>query len=75
MRTHYEAGMRALKPRFELYSRANRVNAHPWLADLVIWRAAQRAHPAAHERRARRNGNPGNLVSVRGIARLFLPMR
>ena len=34
----------ALKPRFDLYERANRVNRHPWLADLLIWRAqAQRA--------------------------------
>jgi hypothetical protein len=65
-----------LKPRFELYRKASRVNAHPWLADLVIWRA-QRS-----ERILRRmsgvleeTGNPGNLLSVRGIAKLFLPIR
>ena len=35
----YEAAIAALKPRFDLYERANRVNEHPWLADLLIWRA------------------------------------
>jgi menaquinone-9 beta-reductase len=76
VRTYYEAGIQALKPRFELYRRASRVNAHPWLADLVIWRARK------SERILRRmsgvleeTGNPGNLVSVRGIAKLFLPIR
>ncbi len=75
-RQHYEASLLALKPRFELYRKASRVNAHPWLADLVIWRA-QRS-----ERILRRmsgvleeTGNPGNLVSVRGLAKLFLPIR
>ena len=33
-----EARLEALKPRFTLYERANWVNRHPWLADLVIWR-------------------------------------
>ena len=65
-----------MTPRFDLYERANRVNDHPWLADLLIWRARR------SERILRRmanvleeRGNPGNLVSVRGIARLFLPIR
>ena len=31
------------KPRFDLYERANRVNDHPWLADLLIWRANKSA--------------------------------
>ena len=72
----YEAAIGALKPRFDLYERANRVNEHPWLADLLIWRAN-------HSKRILRRmegvleetGNPGNLVSVRGIVRLFLPIR
>jgi geranylgeranyl reductase family protein len=76
VRAHYEAGIQALKPRFELYRRASRVNAHPWLADLVIWRAR---HSARILRRMsgvlEETGNPGNLVSVRGIAKLFLPIR
>jgi geranylgeranyl reductase family protein len=72
----YRAAIAALKPRFDLYERANRVNNHPWLADLLIWRANR------SERIMRRmegvleeTGNPGNLVSARGIVRLFLPIR
>jgi geranylgeranyl reductase family protein len=68
----YEAGLQALKPRFDLYAKANRVNRHPWLADLVIWRAKK------SERLLRRmsgvlneTSSPGNLVSVRGMFRLF----
>lgn len=68
----YEAGLTALKPKFKLYEAANRVNDHPWLADLVIWRAKKSA-------RVRRRlmgvlnetSNPGNLVSLKGISRLF----
>jgi hypothetical protein len=39
VRAAYEVSLQALKPKFELYERANRVNAFPWLADLLIWRA------------------------------------
>jgi hypothetical protein len=50
------------------------VNEHPWLADLVISRARKsprvlRKLVAVLEER----GSPGNLISVRGITRLFLP--
>ena len=76
VRSTYEASIRALQPKFELYRKASRVNAHPWLADLVIWRARN------SERILRRmsgvleeTSNPGNLVSARGIAKLFLPIR
>jgi flavin-dependent dehydrogenase len=76
VRADYEEALRALQPRFELYRKASRVNAHPWLADLVIWRARK------SERILRRmsgvleeTANPGNLVSARGIAKLFLPIR
>jgi geranylgeranyl reductase family protein len=72
VRARYEAGLRALKPRFDLYARANMVNRHPWLADLLIWRARK------SERLLRRmsgvlneTSNPGNLVSLRGMLRLF----
>jgi len=75
VRTRYEAGLAALKPRFDLYERANRVNDHPWLADLVIWRAR---HSARILRRMagvlEETDNPGRLVSVRGIAKLLLPI-
>ena len=74
VRTRYEASLVALKPRFDLYERANQINAHPWLADLLIWRANKSA------RLLRRMGgvleetsNPGNLVSVRGFFKVFFP--
>ncbi len=75
-RRHYEASLLALKPRFELYRKASRVNAHPWLADLVIWRAQRSARILRRMSGVlEETGNPGNLVSVRGIAKLFLPIR
>jgi hypothetical protein len=61
-----------LKPRFDLYERANRVNQYPWLADLLIWRARRSA-----KLRARMSGvleetsNPGHLVTAKGLFRLF----
>lgn len=75
-RARYESTLAALKPRYDLYERANRVNDHPWLADLLIWRANR--SPAILRRMAgvlEETGNPGNLVSLRGIARLLLPQR
>ena len=72
VRADYEVRLNALKPRFELYKRANAVNRHPWLADLVIWRARR------SERLLRRmsgvlneTSNPGNLLSFKGMLRLF----
>ncbi|HSW08362.1 NAD(P)/FAD-dependent oxidoreductase [Aquabacterium sp.] len=72
----YRQHIGALKPRFDLYERANRVNDHPWLADLLIWRA--RKSPRILQRMAgvlEETGNPGHLVSLRGITRLFIPLR
>jgi flavin-dependent dehydrogenase len=72
----YCAAIGALKPRFDLYERANRVNDHPWLADLLIWRANRSQRILKRmEGVLEETGNPGNLVSARGIARLFLPIR
>ena len=75
-RTRYEASLAALQPRFDLYERANRVNAHPWIADLLIWRARK------SERLLRRmagvleeTSNPGNLVSVGGVVKVLFPGR
>ena len=76
VRDEYEAAIRALQPRFELYRKASRVNAHPWLADLVIWRA--RNSPRILRRMSgvlEETANPGNLISARGLAKLFLPIR
>ena len=71
-RAAYEARLTALKPKFDLYERANKVNAHPWLADLLIWRA--RKSPRLLRRMSgvlNETSNPGNLVSLKGISRLF----
>jgi geranylgeranyl reductase family protein len=72
VRADYESRLAALRPRFELYDRANRINRFPWLADLLVWRA-QRS-----ERLVRRmtgvleeTSNPGHLVSAKGIVRLI----
>ena len=76
VRARYEAALLTLKPRFDLYERANQVNAHPWLTDLLIWRAKR--NPAILRRMAgvlEETDNPGNLVSLRGITRLFMPAR
>ena len=75
-RARYEAALGALKPRFDLYERANRVNDHPWLADLLIWRANKSARILRRMAGVlEETGNPGNLVSLRGIAKLFVPIR
>jgi len=75
-RQRYEASLLALKPRFDLYERANKVNEHPWLTDLLIWRANKSARILRRMQGVlEETGNPGNLVSLRGISRLFLPIR
>ena len=72
----YRAAVATLKPRFDLYERANKVNEHPWLADLLIWRARRSARILRRMAGVlEETGNPGNLVSLRGITRLFLPIR
>jgi geranylgeranyl reductase family protein len=74
VRTRYEAGLTALRPRFDLYERANQVNAHPWLADLLIWRANKSARLLRRMAGVlEETSNPGNLVSVRGFFKVFFP--
>jgi len=73
VRAAYEAGLAGLAPRYRLYERANRINAFPWLADLVIWRAKK--SPRLLRRMSgvlEETSNPGNLVSFKGLTRLFL---
>ena len=76
LRAGYEASLLALKPRFDLYQRASRVNDHPWLIDLLVWRA-QRSDRILRgmARVLEETGNPGSLVSLRGLSRLLLPGR
>jgi menaquinone-9 beta-reductase len=72
VRAHYEAELRKLKPRFDLYERGNRVNAYPWLIDLLIWRArksrklVQRMSGVLNE-----TSHPGQLFTFKGVRRLF----
>lgn len=72
IRADYARGLVALKPKFALYAKANRVNRHPWLADLVIGRARK-----SERLRRRMSGvldetsNPGHLISARGLFKLF----
>lgn len=39
VRADYEQRVRALAPRYAMYEKANLVNMHPWLVDLVVWSA------------------------------------
>lgn len=72
VQAHYASALRELKPRFDLYQRAEQVNRHPWLTDLVVWRARK------SERILKRMSgvleetqNPGRLFSVRGVRKLL----
>ncbi|MGH6646058.1 NAD(P)/FAD-dependent oxidoreductase [Aquabacterium sp.] len=72
LRAAYEAQLQALRPRFQMYQRANLVNRQPWLADLVVWRAGR------SERIRRRlsglldeTSHPGHLWTARGVFKLF----
>lgn len=72
VRSRYEASLQQLKPRFDLYERANRINAHPWLADLVIWRARRSARVLARVAGVlNETTNPASLVSLKAVHRLF----
>ena len=76
VRERYAAALGELKPKFDLYERANLVNRHPWLADLLIWRA--RRSPRILRRMEgvlEETNNPGNLVTPKGLLRLFMPIR
>jgi geranylgeranyl reductase family protein len=68
----YEASLRQLKPKFDLYETASRVNDHPWIADLVVWRA--RRSSRIRQRLANvleETQNPGQLFSFRGLTKLM----
>jgi geranylgeranyl reductase family protein len=72
VRAGYEARLLALKPRFELYQRANKINKHPWLADLLIWRANKSARLVRRMAGVlNETSNPGHFLSFKGMYRLF----
>ena len=72
VRERYAADLRQLKPRFDLYARAESVNRHPWITDLVVWRA--RRSPRILRRMSGvldETQNPGRIMSWRGIGKLL----
>jgi geranylgeranyl reductase family protein len=72
VRDGYEAALRQLQPRFDLYEKAEQVNRRPWLTDLVIWRA--RKSPRILRRMSgvlEETQNPGRLLSWRGVRKLL----
>lgn len=71
----YETALDALKPRFAAYEQANRINNHPWLADLLVRRA--RRSPSLVRRLSgvlEETHDPGRLVTAGGVLRLLLPL-
>lgn len=72
VRTMYEQKVRALAPRYEMYDKANIVNMHPWLVDLVVWSAKR-----SPSRLRRMTGLleethlPSSLLSVKSWMRLL----
>ncbi|MBA3598011.1 MAG: geranylgeranyl reductase family protein [Methylibium sp.] len=71
VRERYESSIRALKPRFAIYEKANSVNQHPWLVDLLVWSANRSA-----SRLKRMSGvleethAPRNLITAGSLLRL-----
>jgi geranylgeranyl reductase family protein len=73
VRQRYETALRALQPRFDLYQTAAQVNRHPWLIDLVIWRARRSAGILRRMSGVlEETQNPGRLLSWRGLRKLML---
>ena len=68
----YEASLRGLQSQFDLYERAGRMNDHPWLADLLVWRA--RKSPRILRRLAgvlEETQNPARLFTLSGVTKLM----
>ena len=71
VRASYEAGLLALKPRFDMYEKASTVNAYPWLVDLLVWSAKR--SPGRIQRMSgvlEETHIPKGLVSLKSLARL-----
>ena len=72
VRAAYAARVVALKPRYEVYEKANTVNAHPWLVDLLAWSA--RRSPRRLKRMSgvlEETHVPSSLISVGAWMRLL----
>jgi menaquinone-9 beta-reductase len=72
VRTRYEAALRALKPRFDVYDAAGRVNEYPWLADLVIWRARRSPRILRRMQGILDETQRPTLLTWRGMSKLLL---
>ena len=76
VRAAYEERLAALRPRFAIYERANRVNKYPWIADLVVWSARR-----SPQRLKRMEGVlaethiPSEVASLGGVLRLLFDRR
>ena len=76
VRAAYEQSVVALKPRFDMYEKANTVNAHPWLVDLLVWSA--RRSPSRLKRMSGvldETHIPSSLVSLKSWLRLVFVHR
>ncbi|MDQ2780651.1 MAG: geranylgeranyl reductase, partial [Pseudomonadota bacterium] len=72
VRADHAAALMTLKPQFDLYETASHVNFHPWIADVVVWRARRSAR--IRERLSailEETQNPGRLFSLRGVRKLL----
>ncbi len=72
VRATYEQCVRALKPRYEMYDKANIVNMHPWMVDLVVWSA--RRSPSRVRRMTgllEETHVPRNLLTMKSWLRLL----
>jgi menaquinone-9 beta-reductase len=70
---HYDAALKRLKPKFDLYEKGNRVNYHPWLTEILIRRAAR--SPRLRQRMANlleERSTPAQLMTFRGLYKLFV---
>lgn len=68
----YDTSLRELQPKFDLYETASRVNRHPWLANLVVWRG--RKSPRILRRLSgvlEETQNPGRLFTFSGLTKLM----
>ena len=70
----YRARLQALAPRFAMYRQAASFNRHPWLADVMVWRARQSPRIRAklgeilNEQRL-----PRSLLTLRGLRSMLTP--
>jgi menaquinone-9 beta-reductase len=71
-RQRYASALRGLQPMFDAYDQGSRFNRHPWLVDLVVWRA--RRSPRIRARMAgvlQEKQRPGQLFTWRGLRKLM----